>query len=431
MDNFIFDMDGTIFDTEKFYYQTWLDIAKKEGFIFGLEDKVRLSGKQSKESIAYMVENFSMDEKEAIRIRKNLNELRDKKFNELDYSLKKPGLLNLLSYLRENNKNIALASSSIKSRIDFLLDREGVMDYFDEIISSDDITKGKPDPQIFNLAMEKIGADKNKTYIIEDSLAGVKAAKKSGAKVVLIIDLDKSELIKSQADLVFSSLDEFLSYIKNNEKIDTRDKDFKLSCPSCGKNFTKSLPTAVFSINDKDFLENIGLIECPSCKKLFKLNYRYVYTDNDKKLMFVNDPKFNQKRNQLAFKSSLKLLDKFNKNKASDFLIRMCQDDQDLKEKISIFNDGKIDNIVEIMKLVLIQSPDFKFNNDDILKIYYKDNEFIINSKEGKFKMPFISDLYESLYEKYIPFIDIKNTEVIDQNWARKIVKKYENIFRK
>lgn len=423
MDYFIFDMDGTIFDTEKFYYQTWLDIAKKEGFDFGLEDKVRLSGKQSKESIAYMVENFSMDEKEAIRIRKNLNELRDKKFNELDYSLKKPGLLNLLLYLRENNKNIALASSSIKSRIDFLLDREGVRDYFDEIISSDDITKGKPDPQIFNLAMEKIGADKNKTYIIEDSLAGVKAAKKSGAKVVLIIDLDKSELIKSQADLVFSSLDEFLSYIKNNEKIDTRDKDFKLSCPSCGKNFTKSLPTAVFSINDKDFLEKIGLIECPSCKKIFKLNYRYVYTDNDKKLMFVNDPKFSQKRNQLAFKSSLKLLDKFNKNKASDFLIRMCQDDQDLKEKISIFNDGKIDNIVEIMKLVLIQSPDFKFNNDDILKIYYKDNEFIINSKEGKFKMPFISDLYESLYEKYIPFIDIKNTEVIDQNWARKIVK--------
>lgn len=75
------------------------------------------------------------------------------------------------------------------------------------------------------------------------------------------------------------------------------------------------------------------------------------------------------------------------------------------------------------MKLVLIQSPDFKFDRESILKIYYKDNEFIINTKEGKFKMPFIDDLYESLYEKYIPFIDIKNTEMIDQNWARKIVK--------
>lgn len=91
-------------------------------------------------------------------------------------------------------------------------------DYFEKIVSSDDITKGKPDPEIFNLAMEKLGADKDKTYVIEDSLAGVKAAKASGAKVVLIIDLDDSDLIKSQADLVFSSLDEFLEYIKKIQK---------------------------------------------------------------------------------------------------------------------------------------------------------------------------------------------------------------------
>ena len=244
-----------------------------------------------------------------------------------------------------------------------------------------------------------------------------------------LISIDDCELINNRITDKLDEIDPISDpYYLEIASVDittpfTRDKDFKLSCPSCGANFRKSLPTAVFSINDKDFLEKIGLIECPSCKKIFKLNYRYVYTDNDKKLMFVNDPKFNQKRNQLAFKSSLKILDKFNKNKASDFLIRMCQDDNDLKEKISIFNDGKIDNIVEIMKLVLIQSPDFKFNKDDILKIYYKDDEFIINSKKGKFKMPFISDLYETLYEKYIPFIDIKNTEVIDQIWARKIVK--------
>lgn len=423
MDYFVFEMDGTLFDTEKIYYNTWIEISKKEGFHFDINDKLNLSGKQDKEAIDYMIENFSMDYNKAIRVRKDLNALRDKRFSEIDYCIKKPGLINLLTYLKENEKKIALASSSSRKRIDFFLDKEGVRNYFEKIVSSDDITKGKPDPEIFNLAMEKLGADKDKTYVIEDSLAGVKAAKASGAKVVLIIDLDDSDLIKSQADLVFSSLDEFLEYIKKNTKIDTRNKDFKLSCPSCGENFTKSLPTAVFSINDKNFLENIGLVECPSCKKLFKLNYRYVYTDNDKKLMFVNDPKFAQKRNQLAFKSSLKLLDKFNKNKASDFLIRMCQDDKDLKEKISIFNDGKIDNIVEIMKLVLIQSPDFKFDRESILKIYYKDNEFIINTKEGKFKMPFIDDLYESLYEKYIPFIDIKNTEMIDQNWARKIVK--------
>ncbi|MFQ9998813.1 MAG: CpXC domain-containing protein, partial [Anaerococcus obesiensis] len=167
----------------------------------------------------------------------------------------------------------------------------------------------------------------------------------------------------------------------------------------------------------------VGLVECPSCKKLFKLNYRYVYTDNDKKLMFVNDPKFFQKRNQLAFKSSLKILDRLNKNKAEDFIIRMCKNDLDLKEKISIFDDGKIDNIIEIMKFVLIQSPDFKFKKEDILAMHYKNNEFIIVTKNGKFKMPFVDDLYQTLYDKYIAFVDVKETSMIDQVWAREIVK--------
>ena len=416
-------MDGTIFDTEKIYYETWLEIAKKNNFNFTIEDKILLSGRKKDESNSYMMEHFSMDKERVKKIREDLNDLREKRFEELDYSLKKPYLMELLEFLKKNNKKIALASSSYKKKVDFLVDREGVRDYFDLIITANDIKNGKPDPEIFNLTMEKMGADKNKTYILEDSLSGIRAAKKSGAKAVLIIDLDESETTKNEADLVFSSLGEFLSYIKEKNPIDTRNKDFSLSCPACKNKFTKGLPTAVFSQNDKNFIENIGIIECPSCKKLFKLNYRYVYTDSDRKLMFINDPKFIEKRNQLAFKSSLKILDRLNKNKAEDFLIRMCKDDFSLKEKISIFEDGKIDNIIEIMKFVLIQSPDFKFKKEEILQMTYKNKEFIIRTKEGVFKMPFINDLYESLYNKYISFIDVKSAEMIDENWAKEIVK--------
>lgn len=416
-------MDGTIFDTEKIYYQTWLEIAQKNNFTFTLEDKIVLSGRKKDEANLFMMEHFSMDEEKVKKIREDLNDLREKRFEELDYSLKKPDLLGLLDYLKENKEKIGLASSSYKKKVDFLVDREGVRDYFDQIITADHIKNGKPDPEIFNLTMEKLGADKEKTYILEDSLSGIRAAKKSGAVAVLIIDLDDSERTKNEADLVFASLGEFLSYIKEKNSIDTRNNDFDLSCPACKYKFKKSLPTAVFSQNDKDFIENIGIIECPSCKNLFKLNYRYVYTDSDKKLMFVNDPKFMQKRNQLAFKSSLKILDRLNKNKAEDFLIRMCKDDLDLKEKISIFEEGKIDNIIEIMKFVLIQSPDFKFNKEDILQMTYKNREFIIRTKNGVFKMPFIDDLYESLYDKYISFIDVKSAEMVDENWAREIVK--------
>ena len=62
MNYFIFDMDGTIFDTEKIYYQTWLEIAQKNNFTFTLEDKIVLSGRKKDEANLFMMEHFSMDE---------------------------------------------------------------------------------------------------------------------------------------------------------------------------------------------------------------------------------------------------------------------------------------------------------------------------------------------------------------------------------
>lgn len=108
MDYFIFDMDGTMFDTENFYYQTWREIAKKNNFSFDLEDKILLSGRKMDESISYMVEKFSMNRKKAVEIRKDLNDLREEKFGKIDYSLKKSGLVELLDYLKKIIRNLLL-----------------------------------------------------------------------------------------------------------------------------------------------------------------------------------------------------------------------------------------------------------------------------------------------------------------------------------
>lgn len=427
MDTFIFDMDGTIFDTEKLYYETWLTIGKKWGFEFSLEDKNNLSGRQIEESMAYMMEKFSMDRQKAIAIRKDLNDLRDKKIKELTYHLKKDGLVDILTYLRENHKKIGLASSSIRHRIDFLLEREGVKSFFDTIVSSEDIAKGKPDPEIFKLCMEKLDSSKDETYIIEDSLSGIKSAKASGAVAILILDLDKSDEIKKEADLVFGSLGEFLTYLKKeDEKIDTRDKTFKIVCPSCKKSFEKILPTALFR-EDKSYeiLKNmdIGKIICPSCWNEFRLNYRYVYTDNNKKLMLINDPKFQKKINQLAFKSSLKIVDKVKKDKSKNFTIRMCTTSEELVEKIRIFEDGKIDHIVEIMKEVIRKSPNFKFK-ESIRGFYYKnENKFTIKTDDGIYEMNFIDEVYEDILNRYINLIDIKEASKIDRLWAEDFIK--------
>lgn len=110
MKAFIFDMDGTIFDTEKVYYKTWIDVAKERNFYFDLESKKELSGLSYEESIKKMVELFSMDEPTAVEVRKELNHRRDQIFNEYDKSLKKPGLEELLAYLKKKDKKVGKIS---------------------------------------------------------------------------------------------------------------------------------------------------------------------------------------------------------------------------------------------------------------------------------------------------------------------------------
>lgn len=427
MNTFIFDMDGTIFNTESFYYETWLDLSKLHGFDFTFEDKMNLSGKQNKEAISYMVKNFHMSEDEAISLRAELNEMRDIRFKELDYSLKKEGLIKLLDYLKSKNKKIGLASSSIRSRIDFLVKREDVGEYFDTIISSDDIVKGKPDPEIFNLCMEKLNAKKETTYILEDSLSGIKAAKASGAVAVLILDLDKSDEIKSHADLVFNSLSEFLEFIKKKEDEDRRDKIFKLKCPSCKKTFEKSLPTAIFRHMDSFILlanNELGKITCPSCGHDFRLNYRFVYTDYEKKLMFINDPKFSKKINQLAFKSSLKLVDRLKGENIDGFLIRMTTNIDNLREKIRIFEKGKLDNIIELMKIAIKENKDFKIDPKSIRGFFFEENDkFKIITDGGVFEMDFVEEVYKSLLDKYGLIIDEREVSLVDSAWAYDMLK--------
>lgn len=428
MDTFIFDMDGTIFDTESFYYQTWIEIAKTNGFEFSLENKMELSGRRHKEAVSYIIDTFNMSKDEAKRIISDLNELRTKGFKEFKGSFKKEGLIEILTYLKKNKKKIGLASSSTRKKINFLLDREKVGEYFDTIISSDDIVKAKPDPEIFNLTMERLNAKKERTYIVEDSLAGIEAAKKSGALAVLILDLDKSEKIKSKADLVFNSLNEFLDFIKKREvENESRNKTFKIKCPSCKKTFEKELPTAIFR-NNKSFdlikEDRIGLLTCPFCQHNFRLNYRFVYTDYDKKLIFVNDPKFEKKINQLAFKSSLKLVGKIENENMNDFLIRMSTNAQSLIEKVRIFEDKKLDNIIEIMKVLIEEDENFKIDPKTIRGFYYENKKsFKIITEEKSFKIDFIEEVYKMLFEKYHSLIDEKEISLVDKSWAYDMIK--------
>lgn len=435
MKAFIFDMDGTIFDTEKVYYQTWLNVAKKRNFYFDLESKKELSGLSYNESIKKMMDMFSMDQETAVEVREELNFLRDEIFKSTDESLKKEGLVELLSYLKKKNKKIALASSSSKSRIDFLLKREELEGYFDFIISGDDIENGKPHPEIFNKALETLNVRPEETYIIEDSYAGLVAANASKAFSVFIPDLDKRDELFDMSQYSFEDLREFMDYVVKddleNEEARKIDKDrpmtFLISCDKCKHDFEVDLNTAFFAKkmeNNKLIDPNFAKVTCSNCGHEFILNYRFIYTDSNRKFMVVNDPNFVERKNQLAFKSSLRLLDRLRREEIKGFKIRMCKQIEETREKILIFEDGLDDKLIEIMKIFLIEAGEFDFDKKEIKEIRYGENSKFLIKLDGKtFEMNFVEELYKTLEEKYKLYFEENIAQTIDKNWAIKFMK--------
>ncbi len=119
-----------------------------------------------------------------------------------------PGLINLLNILKKNNKKIAIASSSEKEYIEYILNKFNIKEFFEVIISGYEIEKGKPEPDIFLKASEKLKVSPNECLVIEDSRNGVLAAKRAGMKCIAIPNSITKNQDFSLANKVLNSLNE-------------------------------------------------------------------------------------------------------------------------------------------------------------------------------------------------------------------------------
>lgn len=183
----IFDMDGVLFDTEKIYDEAW---------------KIVLSEK-SVENIDYIISGcrgLNADDSERFldkTLKGNFSGkdcLRDLiyKFNEIigERGIPiKPGVHELLSYLKKENYEIGLASSTRKSMVISHLKDAGILNYFDEIIAGDMVVKGKPDPEIYLTSCSKFNKAPNECIAIEDSVNGVTAALRAGMNAIMVPDI--------------------------------------------------------------------------------------------------------------------------------------------------------------------------------------------------------------------------------------------------
>src|SRR3989338_3978095 len=201
----IFDMDGIVFDTEPIGFEATKKLLKKYGKYIKYKEIILYLGTGVRNYVESIAKKKKVNEDIEILIKK-----RKKYFVELAKNKLRvfPGIIKLIKELRKNKVKTALAtSSSIKSvKLNCKLTKLNIK-LFNVIVTRNYITKFKPDPEIFNIAIKKLKVKPEDCIVIEDSIAGIKAAQKAKTKVIAISNsLPKSKL--KTAKLVFNSAED-------------------------------------------------------------------------------------------------------------------------------------------------------------------------------------------------------------------------------
>ena len=185
----IFDLDGVIVFTDKFHYQAWKKMADTMGIYFDEEINNRLRGVSRMDSLEIILERYhgktlSQEEKETLAAQKNetYRELL-KTMTPADVSKE---VRDTLAELRKRGYGIALGSSSKNAK--FILERVQLLDAFDKISDGNNITKSKPDPEVFLKAAEFLGENPADCLVVEDAEAGIDAGIAGGMKTAAIGD---------------------------------------------------------------------------------------------------------------------------------------------------------------------------------------------------------------------------------------------------
>ena len=125
-------------------------------------------------------------------------------------------MIELLTYLKENNCKTILASSSNRDKVDLIINKMKLTDYLDDSICGDEVNIGKPNPEIFLKACKKLGATPEEAVVFEDSEAGIDAAYNGNIPVICVPDmLQPSQAHKDKAEVVLEDLSQVIDYIEN------------------------------------------------------------------------------------------------------------------------------------------------------------------------------------------------------------------------
>ncbi len=179
----IFDLDGVLVSTDEMHYQAWKRLAEELGISgFNREDNRRQRGVSRMASLEVVLEKsdktYTQEEKEVLAERKNGYYL--ELLEHMDDSAVLENVVEVLRQLKERGLLLAVGSASRNAPV--ILEKTGLAPYLDKVSCGLDTTKSKPDPEVFLVAADKLGLVPGECLVVEDSAAGIEAAKAGGMK---------------------------------------------------------------------------------------------------------------------------------------------------------------------------------------------------------------------------------------------------------
>jgi HAD superfamily hydrolase (TIGR01509 family) len=200
----VFDLDGTLIDTEWVFAEAARRLLVGRGIAYDAAFMAEILGTPARDSLPRFLAHFRLDDTVEALAEEYKRFFLD--VMQADTATLMPGALALLDLVEGRGLPKAIATSSGRAYVEHVFGPHGLLDRFAFVLTAEDVTHGKPHPEIYRTAAARLGLAPADVLVIEDSIHGVRAAKAAGARVVLVPHAHTPESDRAAADLVVSSL---------------------------------------------------------------------------------------------------------------------------------------------------------------------------------------------------------------------------------
>jgi beta-phosphoglucomutase len=213
----LWDVDGTLIDSREYHWLSWQGALAEENFNVTPEQFAASFGRRNDEILRGFFPAYSSEEITRVGDAKEVAYRRLVRERGIDLL---PGVRRWLDRLREEGWQQAVASSAPRANLEVIVEALGLEGYFTAVASAEDVTEGKPDPQVFLVAAAKLGVEPSNCVVVEDAPAGTEAARRAGMRCVGVLsshgELQADIVVRTLEELPGTAFDELLSNTGQN-----------------------------------------------------------------------------------------------------------------------------------------------------------------------------------------------------------------------